>query len=128
MISYAALCFALRPEFPFATVDMYANVGHRYEGALPMLAVDGVQVDLRSLRDFRGITPSEIARANMPCSEGYLLDEIRNYVAGHQARGSRRSDEVRVEFVWRRYHMEENGTVVDDGNVVAASGTARELP
>jgi hypothetical protein len=125
MLAYVALCFALSPQFPFARVDMYADVGHRHEGAMPTFFVGGSAVALDTMTDFRGLDPSDVVRADMACSEEYLLDEYRNYLAAHQASGPAPADAVRIDFGWRRYHIEEDGAVVDDEQVVTASGTAR---
>ena len=62
MLVYAALSFLLSPEFPFATVDMYAHVGRRYSGASPMMLANGEEVSVSALTDFSTLTAADIDR------------------------------------------------------------------
>ena len=127
MVTYGVLSFALTPEFPFAAVDMYATVMHRYEGATPIVLFDGEEVDVESLTDFRGVGPEQIVADQMPCSEAYLVDAIRNRIASHPAPGQSPPGRA-FAFAWRRYHMEEDGTIVQMPLVIAATGTAQRVP
>lgn len=125
---YGVLSFLLSPEFPFATVDMYANVGHRYGGARPVVLVDDREVDVHTLTDFRGVDPTALVMGPHPCSEAYRIDAIRNHVAGHLATADAPEGALRVVFAWRLYHMEPDGRVVDDGTDTMATATARSAP
>ncbi len=127
MLVYASASYLLTPEFPFTIVDMYARVGHRREGATPVMLVDDGEVDVRTLTDFRGIAPEDIVPGHMPCSEAYRLDEIRNHVAAHMANAESSPGDLAIAFAWRRYHIDASGAVVEDPMVVVRAGTARRL-
>lgn len=129
MLLYVAACFTLYPEFPFARVDMFSQVGPRHEGASPVVLVDGVRTEIDSLTDFRGLAPSDIVvPEGIASSEGYVLDDIRNHLRAHQAAAAAPEGDVRVSFGWRRHHVDADGTLHEDGDVILRTGTARRLP
>jgi hypothetical protein len=125
LVVYTSASFAFVPVFPFAVVDMYARLGHRYEAAMPVVLIDGEQGDVRTLTDFRGLTPAALSTDGIPCSVGYIIDDLRNHLVEHVAAPDAPPGDTDVAFGWRRYHIDEDGVIVDEGLRVVATGTAR---
>ncbi len=121
LFAYMAISLRLGDAFPFSKYSMYAGLKGRDEGAVLSVRVGGVETPVASLDRFVGIDPAAIDAAGRPCSQQWVVVEVRRWVAEHLA-AEAGPDAVEVELGFR--HLRVDGHVLTERFERVAIGRA----
>jgi len=74
--------------YPWSRYSMYADLGQRDHGAVPLVRVDGQQADLRDYVAFADLDPAAFRPPpDVPCSMLYVFDQQSEHVRGRLRAG-----------------------------------------
>ncbi|MFM2248712.1 MAG: hypothetical protein RL071_4787 [Pseudomonadota bacterium] len=74
--------------YPWSRYTMYADLGQRDHGAVPLVRVDGQQADLRDYVAFADLDPAAFRPPpDVPCSMLYVFDQQSEHVRGRLRAG-----------------------------------------
>lgn len=72
--------------FPFSRYAMYADIGGRTQGAIPLFLADGQAAEPQDYAAFYGLSPERFfAPEGVACSLNYIVTERAAWVGAHPA-------------------------------------------
>lgn len=106
MVVYMLVSFRVGDRFPFSRYSMYASVRQRTEGAVFSVRVGGVETPVARLDRFVGIDPDALSPRGFPCSQEWVVWEVRRWVGDHLADRAD-ADAVAVELGFRLVRLQD---------------------